>query len=159
MCFKGLVNGRRHMHPSGDRFKVVNTEGIWIYITVPPDQIERMMHIMIRIHDALLLDVEEEVAGLIMRLQVDRQLDVTLTEWRMFQQLPHLVHIPLREVDRRKTLHYKQAVVLIVEMELINSSSGYDDIIAVFKAHFTISTQSLPLPSCMKIISSASVFL
>ena len=76
-----------------------------------------------------------------MRLQVDRQLDVTLTEWRMFQQLPHLVHIPLREVDRRKTLHYKQAVVLIVEMELINSSSGYDDIIAVFKAHFTISTQ------------------
>ena len=93
---------------------------------------------MVRIYDALFLDEKQEVARCIMGLQVHRRFDISFTKGRMLHQLPHLVHVPLGEFNRTERFYNQQAIVFVVELYLVDGSSGDNYIIAVFEGHFAI---------------------
>ena len=137
ICFKGLVYGRGLVYPSGDRFKIVDRKAIRVVVTIPTHNIERMCGIGQVMQLALFFDLDQEIAHLIVSLQISRQLEIPLAKWRMFQMLPKPVSIALRGIDRMIGFHYQQAVVFPVKMDLIDHTPGDQEIVSVFKWNLT----------------------
>ncbi len=131
ITFEGLMHGGRLMHTSCYRLEIVDAEGVGIVVTVPGHHIEGVRGIDELVHRVLLLHLDEELTLLIVRFEIGWPADVALTEGRMLQQLPEPVAVALGRVHRAVALHYEQAVVLGVEIDLIDHAPRDEQIIPI----------------------------
>src|SRR5438874_10507068 len=61
---EGEVDGRRLVDAAGDRLEVADVEGEWPQVAVPPDQVERVVGVVIGSHPPASLDLDHEISGL-----------------------------------------------------------------------------------------------
>ena len=118
------------MNSPRNRFKVFDIEFVRIKITVPTNDIKRMRGIN-EIRDLIFLfDFDEKIAFLIFRFYESWRNNITLTKWRMFQQLPKLISVTFGRVNRGMRFYEKENIVFRFQFQLINCSSRNDEIVA-----------------------------
>jgi hypothetical protein len=132
---EGLVHRRRLVYPPGDGLEIVDGKSVGVEVAIPAHQIEGVVEVVVRIDAVLLLDVEEELALLVVGLQILRLADVALAEGRVLLQLAEGVAVALGRDYRAVRLDDEQAVVGAVEFELIDGAARHHHIIAVFERH------------------------
>src|SRR5215203_2324920 len=136
--FKGLMNSWRHMHPAGNRLKVVNRKCPRIEETIPADGIKWMSSIYISIQHSLFLDHELELSLFIMRLQVCRFPEIPFTERCVLFQLSVRIAVPLRRFDGAERFYDKQPVFICIKADLVNDASRNYEVVAIGKSQFPI---------------------
>src|SRR4029077_20277060 len=98
--FKGLMNGRRLMHSTGDRFEILGVECERIYVAVPTDDIERMMSHRYAGLARAVLNQDFRVLFLIDCIELSRAVKIALRIRRPHFDLAFLIQITLRNSHR-----------------------------------------------------------
>src|SRR5471030_2869381 len=98
------------MQAPGYRFEIVDRKCPCVMKSVPADKIKRMCAVYVGINEALLFDQDLKITLFIMRFQVGRPFNVTLTVWRLFSNLAISVGISFWYPYRAKAFHNEQAV-------------------------------------------------
>src|SRR5687768_778045 len=108
IALKRLVHRRWLMNASNNRLEIVDAERPRIEVSVPADDVERMMVEHQFVDRAVLLDQDRKVTPLIARGQLCGTPDVTLAIRRAFEELTEFVAIALRPPHVSTTLEHKQ---------------------------------------------------
>lgn len=130
---EGLVYRRRHVQATRDRLEIVDAEREGIHETVPAHHVERMIEVVVGVNVVLLFNVKQEIAALVISLQISGFANVALTERRMFHQLAVVVAVAFRRGDGAVTFHDEQAVFFAVELQLVRRAARDHEVVAVFK--------------------------
>lgn len=134
---KGLVNGGRHVNATSQWLEVIRAEDVREVVSIPADHVKWVAAVSNVMQDTILFHFDQEIAEFIMCLQVLRKAQVALAEWRVLQELANLVHVVLGESNRREALCDEEAVVLTVEVHLVNESARDDDVIVWLELELT----------------------
>jgi len=138
MTIERLVYGRWLVYPPSDRLEIVDTERVRIDVPIPAHHIKRMAQITVWINIVLLFDVKQELAPLIVGLQIGRFSDVAFTIRRMFEQLAEGIAVALGRRDRAGAFHDEKAVVGGVKLQLIDRATRNHQVVAIFEAQVAI---------------------
>src|SRR6266540_5034288 len=130
MGLEGLMDRRRLMDASRDWLKVFDVEDPRIKITIPANDIERMVIQDMLSKPVAYLDAHFKIAAFSMCLKLFRRANVALRVWRMFEQLTEFVSIAFRGFDLRGVLDCKKACLLTIKLHLPSCPKGNHDVVA-----------------------------
>jgi hypothetical protein len=101
ISLEGLVNGRRLVQAAGDRLEVVDTEGPWIEVAIPTDDIEGVVVEEMAGDAVAHLDAHFELAALGEGLQLFWGTEIAFAVRGMLEQLTIAVAVAVRGLDLR----------------------------------------------------------
>src|SRR3954471_24448624 len=90
---------------ANDRLEVVDVERPRIEVSVPADDVERMVVENKLVQAVVLLNQQTKVAHLVVGSKLDRAADVALGVWRALLELTELVSISLGPAHMAAALH------------------------------------------------------
>src|SRR5262249_35562077 len=127
---KGLMDRRRLVHRSGDRFEILRVEGERVEIAIPTDRIERMMCQRDPRESWSILYENVDVFLLIDGNYFARPVEVALRIRRSHFDLPLVIQIALRNPNRTDRLENEIILLLnVVRDESVGDSTGNDNVI------------------------------
>ena len=121
---EGEVDGRRLVDAAGDRLEVVDVEGEWPQVAVPPDQVERVVGVVIGSHPPASLDLDHEISGLEVGRHLLGRADVALAVRGVLEQLAVLVAVAPRRLDLRRALQPEHPLRVAIRDEAIGRPDG-----------------------------------
>src|SRR3954468_2191696 len=121
------------VHASNDRLEVVDVERPRIEVTIPANDVERMMIENELVEPIVLLHEETEVAHLVVRLELDWPANVALRVRRALLQLTELIAVPLRPPDVSAALHDEELWMIPFHVELVamQNAAVDDEVVAL----------------------------
>src|SRR5690606_3518891 len=133
-----LMHRRWLMHTTGNRLEIMYADSIRIFATIPTYYIKWVISVPNRIHHTSYFGIDDEFTFFVYWCYILRLADIALTEWRMLQQLAVAAQITFRESNRTERIYNEQAVIFCVELNLINTSSRDDQIIAITESDVSV---------------------
>ena len=131
--FEGLVNGRRLVHPSGDRLEILHVENPGVEVAVPADHIEGMEFEEIVMETALLFDTDFKLALFVEKERRFGPADVAFAERAVLEKLAQIRAVPFRDLDGAGRIDDEHPVLVGVERHLPGDPAGDADIIERFE--------------------------
>jgi hypothetical protein len=107
---EGLVDGRRLVHPPGDRLEVADGEAERPQVAIPADQVERVMRVVVGGDAIGAPHLDRELTTVLARCHELRRMDVALGIRGVFEQLPVVVAVALGRLDLRGRLEVQDAL-------------------------------------------------
>ena len=138
MRIKGLVHWRRLVHTACNRFKIMYAQCIWILIAIPAYHVKRMVSVPNIVAKPFLFYFNKILALLVYSNQFLWLTYITLTKGRMLQQLPIFAQVPFRKCNRTEGLNNEQTVVIIIKLDLIDSSPGYYQVVTIAELDLSV---------------------
>ncbi|MNS52675.1 hypothetical protein D3C72_853960 [compost metagenome] len=138
MCIEVLVYRWWLVYAAGNRLEIVYADGIRILATIPTHNIEWMVTVPDRVHEAFFLGIDQELTFNVESLQVLWLADVALAERSILQQLSVTAQVAFREGNRTERVNDKQAVLFCFEFDLVDAASRNYQVIAVAKRDLAI---------------------
>src|SRR6267378_1351489 len=141
VSLKSLMYRRRLMNAADDRLKIVDVERPRIEVSIPADDIERMMIEHDLVDAVVLLHQNRKISHLVHGLDKRRTPDVALGVRSAFDELPELVPIAFRPAHVSSALECHELGLLGVEVETIpvKNAAMDDEIVALTEGQRAIS--------------------
>src|SRR5690349_6765773 len=105
------MDGRRLVDAAGDRFEIADVEDERPQVTIPTDDVQRMVLEVVSRQPTTRPDPHDEVARLIVRCSLIRYADIAVGIRRVLEQLAPFVAIALGWDDLRWRLDVQDSVV------------------------------------------------
>src|SRR6185312_2024256 len=125
------MHRRRLMHAPDDRLEIIDVECPRIEVSIPPDDVERMVVENELVDAVILLHEQTEVAHLVVRAQLLRAPDVAFRIRRTFLELAELVPVALRPPDMAAAFHDEEfwSVAAQVERVPVQNPAMHDEVV------------------------------